>query len=84
MTNNIIFNAKEGQEVNEDTYYYFLEILPPAFYKGGVFQVGEPYDHTKENKPRYGTYQHKNKRYYYQGIKTRKEAELLTKQIIEE
>lgn len=82
MSKNIIFDAEPYQEVNKDTYWYFLEILPPAFYKLGVFQMGEPFDHDgHQGRPRYGTYLHnkKNNKYYYAGILSTYQAMQLAK-----
>jgi hypothetical protein len=39
-------------QVHQDTYYYFLEVLPPIYVKGG-FLVDEPLSHTKEGEPIY-------------------------------
>jgi len=34
-----------GDEVDEELYYYFLEVLPPAVMLHGCFAVGEPLRH---------------------------------------
>lgn len=66
-----------GDEVDEELYYYFLEVLPPAYMSRGVFQVGEPYSHNEENKPLYDTFQEVAGRYYYRGHMTTAEAKKL-------
>jgi hypothetical protein len=46
-----------GDRVDEETYYYFLEILPPRSMREGAFQVGEPNDHRGPNgSARYSTF----------------------------
>ena len=39
--------CKPGDEIDEEAYDYFLDILPPRTMKRGYFQVGEPYDIVK-------------------------------------
>lgn len=36
--------CKPGELVDEDIYWYFLNILPPRNMGAGYLQVGEPYD----------------------------------------
>lgn len=36
--------CKPGELVDEDVYWYFLNILPPRNMGAGYLQVGEPYD----------------------------------------
>ena len=43
-----VFNASIGQEVEDAVYYEFLNCVPPAFWEGGVMQVGEPHSTDKE------------------------------------
>lgn len=33
------------EEITEDKYSYYLEVLPPIAWKDGAFLVGEPWDH---------------------------------------
>ncbi len=46
--------CKPGDLVDEDVYWYFLNILPPRNMGAGYLQVGEPYD-SRLN-PRTGKY----------------------------
>lgn len=42
-----------------EQYHEMLGILPPAFWKGGVFCVGEPTDHDfATGRPRFATYRY--------------------------
>lgn len=55
--NAIQYNLEPGEETNEETWNFFLEVLPPAYWENGLYLVGEPYDHDEEGKPRYDAYQ---------------------------
>uniref|UniRef100_A0A6M3Y074 Uncharacterized protein n=1 Tax=viral metagenome TaxID=1070528 RepID=A0A6M3Y074_9ZZZZ len=57
-----------GDEVDEDLADYFLGVLPPAYWENGVVQIGEPFDHDKNGKPRYQTIQQIDNHWYYKGI----------------
>lgn len=70
---------KPNDEIDEDLYYYFLEVLPPEYQENGVFQVGEPYSHDKENKPIFDTFEQIKDKYFYRGHLTTKQAKELTK-----
>jgi len=35
----------------EEMYHEMLNVLPPAYWRGGVFAVGEPWRHTGDNRP---------------------------------
>lgn len=63
--------AKPGDIVDEETYDYFLDILPPATMKLGYFQVGEPYRMMKAEDGTYKetwlTFAKKGDKYYYLG-----------------
>ena len=49
----------------EAKYQEMLEILPPALWIGGVFLVGEPWDHDfATGAPRFAAYVCRNGRYY--------------------
>ena len=42
------------QQITEELYWQWLEVLPPAFHSGGAFMVGEPDDHcVQTGSPRY-------------------------------
>ena len=88
MTNTEIqYNLKTGQETNETTYYYFLEVVPPIIHDNGVFQVGEANNHNSEGYAEYDTFQSirtvKDEqpitKYFYLGSMTRAEAKEYSK-----
>jgi len=68
------FNLKPGQETNEATYYYFLEVLPPIYHKGNRFQVSEAISHNNEGFAMYDTYNRIDQKYIYEGVMTKKQA----------
>jgi hypothetical protein len=41
--------TKKPVEVDEDFYWYVIEVLPPIYAKGWV-GLGEPYSHTSDDK----------------------------------
>ncbi len=66
-----------GEEVDEQIYNNFLNILPPIGLKGGQgfsagFQVSEPYCHREDKngkwRAKYMTFIKKNNKYYYMGL----------------
>ena len=61
-----------GDKVDEEMFYYFLEVLPPASYSSRVVQIGEPYDHTREGWPTYMTLikRAKGEPWEYAGVRT--------------
>ena len=73
-----INTAQRGQEVAQEVYEYFLNILPPRSINGGQgyfagFQVGEAYSHeldtrTGKLRPMYATFVSRDGKYYYMGI----------------
>ena len=66
--------ADPGDEIDEETFYYFLEVLPPARMTKYGFLVGEPYDHDNEGKPLYAAFHIlSDGKYSYGGHKTVKE-----------
>lgn len=74
---------KPNDEIDEELYYYFLEVLPPTFYSNGVFQPDEPYSHNSKNEPLFNTFQQKGDRYFYMGhLPTNEAKELILKRII--
>ena len=53
-----VFSASIGQAVSRSVFLELRDSVPPAYNGGGLFQVGEPYTHDKENgKPLYTTFQ---------------------------
>jgi hypothetical protein len=72
--------AKRGDEITEEIYENFLNVLPPAFWRGGVFQVGEPHDtrlDQNNNKWRdtYLTFAKQGAQFFYLGENFRGETE---------
>lgn len=43
-------------EIDEDIYYDQLGVVPPAYSKNGLFQVGEAYTHDDNDIPYYFTF----------------------------
>lgn len=70
--------AQRGQEITEEVYYDFLNVMPPISLKGGQgvtagFQMGEPYCHREDTRtgawrPMHMTFTKVDGRYFYQGI----------------
>lgn len=70
--------AERGQRVTEETYDFFLNVVPPINIKGGQgwpagFQVGEPYCHRDDTRtgkwrPMFMTFTRSGDRFFYQGI----------------
>ena len=49
----------------EDRYTKMLEVLPPAFWEGDYFLVGEPYDHhATSGRPRYQAFGYIGGKYF--------------------
>lgn len=63
--------CKPGDIVDEESYDYFLNILPPLTMRRGYFQVGEPHSTRIDDKGTYRetwmTFKHDGERYYYMG-----------------
>ncbi len=64
--------CKPGDIVDEETYNYFLNILPPLTMRRGYFQVGEPYstridEKTGKYRETWPTFKYDGERYYYLG-----------------
>lgn len=55
-----------GDVVDEEMYFYFLEVLPPACMSSRCVQIGEPYSHD-EGGPLYDTLIKKNDQWIYAG-----------------
>lgn len=75
--------AVRGQEVTQEVYEHFLNVLPPIRLKGGQgwyagFQMSEPYCHRGDKRlagskcdtwrAMYMTFTASGNRYFYQGI----------------
>jgi len=51
--------------VPEEVFYEMLEVLPPAFLRGGAFLVGEPADHcVVTGSPRFAAFRQRGDLYY--------------------
>jgi hypothetical protein len=55
-----------GDPIDEEMYYYFLEILPPAYQSDSMFAVGEPVTH-RHGYPWHDLFLHVDERYIYAG-----------------
>ena len=74
---------KKGDEIDEDTYFYFLEELPPAAMSARGFLVGEA-ARTVGGVKLYSAFAHTvHRKYYYEGEMTSLELQLLTNKIKE-
>lgn len=68
-----------GEEINEELYQYFYDILPPIGLSSGArmcgFQISEPHDHVLctdgKMRARYATFGSSNGKFYYLGIFTK-------------
>lgn len=66
-----------GDEIDEEMYNHFLNVLPPAYWNNGILQVGEPAD-TFGGKFTFSTFTKVNNRFFYKGECYRGETENLT------
>lgn len=58
-------SAVTWSEVSEEKYFDMLEVLPPAFQRGGAFLVGEPQDHhAGTGRPRFDAFKMIGKKYF--------------------
>ena len=55
-----------GDAVDEQMYYYFLEVLPPATNLSNLIQIGEPNSHVN-NRPTFSTLKRVNGQWIYCG-----------------
>ena len=55
-----------GDVVDEGIYYYFLEVLPPAYVSANCIQIGEPYAYSTEG-PNFPTLVKKDGQWIYAG-----------------
>ena len=68
-----IKNSKQPVEIEEETYWYYLEVLPPIYAKG-CFGLGEPYDHNNQGEEITVWCCQRNKKFYgFLGTKTEAE-----------
>lgn len=55
-------------EVSERVYWYFLEVLPPAFYGGGRFVIREALTDHPDGRVIASQYSQRGERYYHRYI----------------
>ena len=73
-----VSTAQRGQEITEEVYNIYLNVMPPISLKGGQgvtagFQMGEPYCHREDTRtgalrPMFPTFTKDNGRCFYQGL----------------
>lgn len=57
--------AIQWEPTTEDKFNEMLDVLPPAYYSGRGFLVGEPYDHhATTGRPRYQAYKFDGESYW--------------------
>ena len=66
-------------QIDDEMYFYFLEVLPPRKMTGYGFLVGEPYTHNSQGEGVYECFlESLNNKYFYAGLKTVKEFQTIT------
>ncbi len=55
-----------GDRVDDEMYYHFLNVMPPATNRSNLLQVGEPYSHV-DGKATYTTFFHDGISWVYMG-----------------
>lgn len=58
-----------GDEVCNEIFEYFLEVLPPITWTKDCLQMGEPYNHNEKGQSQYLTLEKINEKWTYTGIK---------------
>jgi len=62
------FNAQIGQPVTDEVFSEMLNCVPPAYYGGGLMQVGEPISTDKETyKSLFSTFEKSGGVWVYRG-----------------
>lgn len=56
-----------GQAVSDTIFYDLLECLPPTYFDGKVFQVGEPETYDEDGNYVYATYRLREKQWVFDG-----------------
>jgi hypothetical protein len=69
--------AAPGDQVDADTFDYFLGVVPPALTTVRVLCVGEPFDHNGAGKPRFMTFVRDGARVEYEGVRSVEDARRL-------
>lgn len=57
-----------GDAVDDEMYYYFIEVLPPACMSSRCVQIGEPYTHSAAG-AEFMTLEKQDGQWVYAGIK---------------
>ena len=67
--------CKDGDEIDEAIYHYFLGIVPPQYFNSetGIMMMGEPYSHDKYGFYTYLTFIMRDDKFFYLGLATMKE-----------
>ena len=67
---NVEFNlyVRPGDEVDEELYFYFLEVVPPVLHNDIEFLSGEPVCLDRLGRNLYGWFSRRFGKYYYQGL----------------
>ena len=60
---------QKGDEVDEEMYWYFVEVLPPATLRSNIVQIGEPSSHNTQGQPEFDTLEKINNKWVYTGIR---------------
>lgn len=63
-----------GDAVDDELYYYFIEVLPPACMSPRCIQIGEPYTHDAGG-PVFATLEKQNGQWIYTGHKNTPKTE---------
>ena len=56
-----------GDRIDETLASYFLEAMPPACWKQGLRQMGEPYSYDEKGRTTYLTIKHQSGAWLYDG-----------------
>lgn len=65
-----------GDKVDDEIMEYFLCVLPPETWTKEMIQMGEPYDHNSEGRPRFLTIVNLGDGWEYAGIKCKPRKEI--------
>jgi hypothetical protein len=58
-----------GDEVDEEMYWYFVEVLPPSTFVSNEVQIGEPVRHNDKGQPLFATLQSLDgEKWFYAGV----------------
>ena len=60
-------------EINDEIYFYFLEVVPPRIMRDYGFLVGTAAFHNNNGEAVYDSFYNNGEQYFYGGLKTVKE-----------